>query len=73
MINEKDVKIMLKNLAPSNEDEFSNLVFDLVSSGTIDKDRFRELILGARALAYDDGMESCTESKRYHTRESRGS
>jgi hypothetical protein len=57
MINEKDVEIMLKNLAPSNEDEFCDLLFEFVSSGTIDKDRFRELIIGARELAYEDGFE----------------
>jgi len=61
MINEKDVETILKNLETSNETEFANMLFGFMQSGLVDKDRFREIIIGARALAYDDGIDAAQE------------
>jgi len=58
MINEKDVEILLANLSTGTETEFANLLFNFMQAGLVDKDRFRDIIIGARALAYDDGMDA---------------
>ena len=61
MINEKDVEILLANLSTGTETEFANLLFNFMQAGLVDKDRFRELIIGARELAYEDGLWEVTE------------
>ena len=61
MINEKDVEILLANLSTGSETEFANLLFNFIQSGLIDKDRFREIIIGARAQAFDDGLDAAQE------------
>jgi len=58
MINEKDVEILLANLSTGTETEFANLLFNFMQAGLVDKDRFRDIIIGARAKAYEDGMEA---------------
>ena len=55
MITKNDVAIMLNNLSTDNEDVrtvFANLIFNFVKSGTIDQDRFRDVIVGALAKAH---------------------
>ena len=52
MITKNDVAIMLDLLSTANEVEFANLLFKFVKSGTIDQDRFRDLIVGALAKAH---------------------
>jgi len=49
MITKNDVAIMLNNLSAATEVEFANLIFNFVKSGTIDQDRFRDVIVGALA------------------------
>jgi hypothetical protein len=58
MINEKDVEILLANLSTGTETEFANLLFNFMQAGLVDKDRFRDIIIGARAQAYDAGMDA---------------
>ena len=61
MINEKDVEILLANLSTGTETEFANLLFNFMQAGLVDKDRFRDIIIGARALAYDAGWDAAEE------------
>jgi hypothetical protein len=61
MINEKDVEILLANLSTGTETEFANLLFNFMQAGLVDKDRFRDIIIGARALAFDDGLDAAQE------------
>jgi hypothetical protein len=61
MINETDVKIILKNLESGNETEFARMLFNFMQSGLVDQDRFRDIIIGARALAYDAGWDAAEE------------
>jgi hypothetical protein len=51
----------LANLSAGTETEFANLLFNFMQAGLIDKDRFREIIIGARALAYDAGWDAAEE------------
>jgi len=69
-INEKDVEILLASLSTGTEaefanllfnfaeTEFANLLFNFVQAGLVDMDRFRNIIIGARALAFDDGFDA---------------
>lgn len=57
MINENDVEILLANLSTGTETEFANMLYSFMQSGLVDKDRFRDIIIGARAKAYDDGSQ----------------
>jgi len=61
MINEKDVEILLANLSTGTETKFANLLFNFMQAGLVDKDRFRDIIIGARALAYDAGWDAAEE------------
>jgi hypothetical protein len=61
MINEKDVEILLANLSTVTETEFANLLFNFMQAGLVDKDRFRDIIIGARATAYDAGWDAAEE------------
>ena len=61
MINETDVEILLANLSTGTETEFARTLFNFMQAGLVDKDRFRDIIIGARALAYDAGWDAAEE------------
>jgi len=61
MINETDVKIILKNLESGNETEFARMLFNFMQAGLVDQDQFRDIIIGARALAWDAGWDAAEE------------
>ena len=61
MINETDVEILLANLSTGTETEFANLLFNFMQAGLVDKDQFRDIIIGARALAWDAGWDAAEE------------
>jgi len=37
------------------------MLFNFMQSGLVDQDRFRDIIIGARALAYDAGWDAAEE------------